>query len=603
MIKHKSRLVIFITSGLLVFCVVRFPSHKHNLKIAAGKPNGDSFIFAKKMAEVVNKSENNIKISVLPSTPGTQENLKLLSQGKVQLATAQADIPAPPQAQLVSLLFPDMYQLILKRDSGNENILDLEGKRVALPPKGGGQRKSFDFLMKHYGLLNENLTKYYVEDEYESSKNKYQFYPVESSNPDDAFCKGKADVVFHVRRAGNNSMRKLLKNCNGKLIPIEQAGAMKIEYPDLDRATIPRGTYQGNPPIPDKDLKTISVNRLLLAHKDVDKEVIRKITTILYEHRQELVYNCRDTNFEKSQECENSKDLQQKMPAAALISRPNNLSGTGKPIHPGAKAYYQREDPSWFERYSGVMEVLLAVAFPFVSWSAILFRENIAKKNKADDYILEVTALMDAQECVKSVASFIEAHQSKETDLIEQMRPNIIKKAAKILLCTKKAQSAYSKRKISHESLKSFRKTLCRTVSFIEQIPESEEIFNAILQRARKNREKEQSKRLRNQLRFLIVDRVQYLGIKSPNQGQKPSQLEKDLTDIINQAKAKTKQQLKNLETSELLKLESQNIRKDLEAILKRGVNALVEERISQDSFQSFRVVWQIAVAEVAKDQ
>ena len=456
MIKYKSRLFILLVSGLVIVCIVNlFRSQKQHLKIAAGKPNGDSFIFAQKMAEVVNNSENNIQLSVISSTPGTQRNLELLREGEVQLAMAQADIPAPPQAQIVSLVFPDMYQLIVKTDSGIENILDLKGKRVALPPSGGGQIKSFNFLMEHYGLLNENLKKYNVKNKSKSSLNKYKFYSVDSSNPDKVFCKGKADVVFHVRRAGNDSIRQLLKDCKGKLIPIEQAEAMKIEHPDLNEATIPKGSYQGHPPIPDKDLDTISVNRLLLAHKDVNKQVIQKITQILYEHRQELVYGCKDRNFGESQ---NSTCNNQKMPAAALISPPNNLSGTGKPIHPGAKAYYQREDPSWFERYSGVMEVLLAVAFPFASWLAILLRENIAKKNKADDYILEVTALMDAKDCVKAVDSLITAHQSQQNDLIKQLRLSIIEKASKILLCRKKAQHARSKRKISGESLKSFRR-------------------------------------------------------------------------------------------------------------------------------------------------
>lgn len=604
MIKYKSRLIIFLALGLLICLFVSlFRSQKQHLEIAAGKPNGDSFIFAKKMAEVVNNSEHNITISVTKTTPGTQKNLELLRQGEVQLAMAQADVPAPPQAQLVSLLFPDMYQLIVKKDSEIENILDLKEKRVALPPSGGGQIKSFNFLMEHYGLLNENLTKYNVENESESSNNKYKFYSVESRSPDKKFCEGKADVVFHVRRAGNNSIRQLLKDCNGKLIPIKQAGAMKIEHPDLDTAIIPQGAYQGNPPIPARDLTTVSVNRLLLAHKDVDKNVIRTITRILYENRQDLIYDCRDASFEQSQdvECHTGDYLQRRIPAAALISQPNKSSGTGKPVHPGAKSYYNREDPSWFERYSGVMEVLLAVTVPFASWFVFLFRENIAKKNKADDYILEVTALMDAKECVQAVDSFIKAHQSNQADLIEDLRYDITQKAAKILLNTKLAKRARDRKKISNESLKSFKKTLRRTIGVIEQIPESEQIFNDIVRKAAKRRKEQQSKHLRNQLQSLITNYGKNLGIKLSKPYQAQSQLEKDLRYILNEAKKETKLQLKNLETSELLKLESQNIRQDLEAILKRAVNALVEERISQDSFQSFRVVWQIAVGEVTQ--
>ncbi len=129
------------------------------------------------------------------------------------------------------------------------------------------------------------------------------------------------------------------------------------------------------------------------------------------------------------------------------------------------------------------------------------------------------------------------------------------------------------------------------------------------MQKARKNMEKEHNKRLRNQLLSLIIIWDQSLGIsetlniKIPYISQIQNQMEKSLNNILDRAKGKTQQRLKNLEPSELLKLESKNIRQDLEAIFKRSVNALVEERISQDSFQSFRVVWQIAVGEVTQDE
>ncbi|MEO0969766.1 MAG: hypothetical protein AAFX80_15905, partial [Cyanobacteria bacterium J06639_18] len=221
----------------------------------------------------------------------------------------------------------------------------------------------------------------------------------------------------------------------------------------------------------------------------------------------------------------------------------------------------------------------------------------------------EVAAFIDSSASIRAVTSWIAAYKSNQIDAIEELRFNIINKTAKILLCTQKAQHARNKGKISRESLKSFRKTLQITVGVIEQIPESDEIFNATVQQSRKNMEKEHNKRLRNQLLSLIImwDRSlgisETLNIKIPYISQTQNQMEKSLSNTLDRAKGKTKQQLKNLDPSKLLKLESKNIRQDLEAIFKRSVNALVEERISQDSFQSFRVVWQIAVGEVTQDE
>lgn len=208
---------------------------------------------------------------------------------------------------------------------------------------------------------------------------------------------------------------------------------------------------------------------------------------------------------------------------------------------------------------------------------------------------------MDAKECVQAADSFIKAHQSNQSDLIEELDDDITQKAAKILLNTKLAKHAHARKKISKQSLESFHKTLHIAVRVIQLIPDSQEIFKDIVKQATQNWEEKQKKRLRNRLQSLIIGWSQNLEIKSLNESQKLNHVKNDLEAIIKKAQENNQLQSENLDTLKSLKSESQNIRQDLEAILKRAVNALVEERISQDSFQSFRVVWQIAVGEVTK--
>jgi TRAP-type uncharacterized transport system substrate-binding protein len=53
-----------------------------------------------------------------------------------------------------------MYQLLVTEQSGIQTFSDLRGKRIALPPKGSGQYKSFWFLAEHYGLQPKDLTEF-----------------------------------------------------------------------------------------------------------------------------------------------------------------------------------------------------------------------------------------------------------------------------------------------------------------------------------------------------------------------------------------------------------------------------------------------------------
>ena len=595
------------------------PKEDKCLKMAAGLQGGDSYTFGLKMANLVKKySDNKICISVLknPDPQGTEENLEKLNKNEAQLATAQADIlvmkglpslrsdkgrnlgvdflASLDQAQVVSLLFPDMYQLIVRSDSGIKSVSDLENKRIAMPPEKGGQIKSFAFLMQHYELI---------------AKDQQLVTLVEVGEKDQdlkkALCEKengvyKVDAVFQVRAIGNQPIHELLRDekCKARLVPIDQAAALKTQNFYLEEAFIPKGAYRGGKnPIPEdgpdnapdyqkQKVKTVSVQRLLLAHKDVPKEVIQLLTRILYEHQQDLV---------------------KEMPLAANMSPPNNFKGIGLPIHDGAQAYYDREKPSWVEQNSGAIQVFLgivALVIPWLWWLKQRFEQT--RKNKADDYIREVTALMNASDCVQTVVEYLNANTSNDTKQLTKFRDIITEKVAKILVEKRVAELAQSKKLISDDSLKSFSKTLRKAVNAIEKMPQqvSTEMFNNIPPKATVILDEQHQKRLQNQLLPFIDSWQKFFVLMSLDelQSSENEKLKTNLDKTLQHAKASADMRQALLGPSQFaqfLKSESLEIQRDLDAIFKRAVNALVEERISQESFQSFRVVWQIAVGDV----
>ena len=594
------------------------------LKMAAGLQGGDSYTFSDQIKNLVEKySDNRICISVLknPDPQGTEENLEKLNNNEAQLATAQTDIlvmkglprlrsdkgrtldvnflASLKNAQVVSKLFPDMYQLIVRGDSGIKSVSDLERKRIAMPPEKGGQIKSFAFLMQHYELIAEDQQLVTLVEVGEKDQDLKK-----------ALCEKengvyKVDAVFQVRAIGNQAIRELLRDekCKARLVPLDQAAALKTQNFYLEEASIPKGVYRGGKnPLPDdgpdnvpdyqkQKVKTVSVQRLLLAHKDVPKEVIQLLTKILYEHQQDLI---------------------KEMPLAANISPPNNLKGIGLPIHEGAQAYYDREKPSWVEQNSGAIQVFLGIMGIAIAVIPGLWllkqRFEQTRKNKADDYIREVTALMNASDCVQTVAEYLNANTSNDTKQLIKFRDVITEKVAKILVEKRVAELGQSKKLISDDSLKSFSKTLRKVVNAIENMPQqiSKEIFNNIPQKATEVLDEQHKRHLHNQLLPFINNWQKFFGLMSLNelQNTENEKLKTNLDKTLQHAKASADMRQALLEPSQFaqfLKSESLEIQRDLDAIFKRAVNALVEERISQESFQSFRVVWQIAVGDVDK--
>lgn len=605
--RRIQRLIPFGVGLIIVLGVAWLLKPPQCMRIAAGREGGDAHNFALLMKKFIPiYSDQKVCITIVGNsvgakgekqTDGTQENLEMLEKKQTDLAAAQADIlimknlpslvsingkpwnaPPPKQlisSQIVSLLFPDVYQLVVRNDTAIQSVSDLaKDQKVAMPPKEGGQIESFAFLMQHYGLITKN-------------QQLVKLVEVGNTNQDvkDALCnQKKVDAVFYVRAVDNENIREILAQC-GRLVPIEQAAAMTIKNPYLQEAEIPEGAYRGGiNPIPSngvdskQKLTTLSTPRLLLAHKDANKETISIITKILYEHRQDFI---------------------KEMPLVANMSPPDNMKGgIGLPIHPGAQAYYDREKPSWLEKYSESLAFLITITSIGISgffWLTQRFEQ--IRKNKADDYIREVNALMDAEDCIKAVVGYLEAKQSNNSQQLKNLKDVITEKVARILVEKRVAELAVEKKLISKESLKSFSKTLRKVNNAIEKlsIDESEEIFNYIPQKAIEIINEQQNE---------PVDIWQKLfGVKSADELRKTERNklnQQDLDETLEKAKipADKRQSLQLSELTKFLDSETSEICQDLNAIFKRAVNALVEERISQESFQSFRVIWQVAAGD-----
>ena len=123
-------------------CSGRKNTRVHRLTLAAGSPTGEYYAFSQAFAEVVSRNNPQIQIEVI-ETDGSQNNMTLLRDNQVQLALVQSDTPVEPPARAVALLFPEMFHLMARTDSGITSVADLRGKRVALMPEGSGSYALF----------------------------------------------------------------------------------------------------------------------------------------------------------------------------------------------------------------------------------------------------------------------------------------------------------------------------------------------------------------------------------------------------------------------------------------------------------------------------
>lgn len=377
-------LSVVAAAGFAVLSV-RNHTRVYTLTLATAAKDGEYYAFGQALSRVVAQHHPRLRIQVL-ETQGSQNNVELLLQKKADLAIVQSDASVEPPARAIASLFPEVFHLVARQDPSLQNLSDLQGKRVALPPEGSGSYALFWPLAQHYGLSANNFLPTTVP-------------PVRASAMVRA---GQADALFRVIGLGNPAMADLLRTGQARLLPIDQVSALQLSLPQIEAVTIPKGIYGGAPPIPPTDLPGVGVRAMLIAHETVDASAIYEVTRILYEARNELV-----TQY----------------PQAATIQLPEAGEGLGVPLHPGAKAYYRQDEPNFVVQYAEPLGLLLSMSVLAVSslWQFRLWLLG-RQKNRADMYNLEILALIDQVHDVQDVGQL----RAVQAQLFEILRKVVV---------------------------------------------------------------------------------------------------------------------------------------------------------------------------------
>lgn len=375
-------------------------SRTYDLVLASGGKTGEYYAFSQAFAEVVSQNYPHIQIQVT-ETEGSEQNMNLLRDDEAQLALVQSDTPVERPVRAIARLFPEMFHLLVRKESNIRTVADLRGQRIALMPEGSGSYALFWPLTEHYGL----------------AQGAFQANP---QTPDAAYqslIAGEADALFRVITLGNPSMKQVLQNEAIELLAIDQVEALQLSLPYLEAQIIPKGTYDGGRPLPAEDLPVVGVNAVLVIHERLPDEVAHALTDTLYTHRNELV---------------------SRYPRAALIRLPDSGNDLGLPLHPGAQAFYDRDEPEFIVEYAEPIGLLISVSVLLASglWQFRIWLKG-RQKNRADVYNVELLDLIE------------QVNQTQDFEQLEKLR-------RQLFIMLKEVVSDLDNDLISSDSFESF---------------------------------------------------------------------------------------------------------------------------------------------------
>jgi TRAP transporter TAXI family solute receptor len=252
-------------------------------------------------------------IAVASATAGSEDNIEILAEGRLDAALIEADVPLFQGKRAESLraignLALDQMQLVVLRDGPIRTLRDLKGKRVSLGEKGSGTHLHAHQLLTALGLKDGEIK----EDNQRSALAA------------DAMLAGKLDAFFVMDEAPVPTIVELAKIKPIRLLAISGPAVEKMRQADhlLEPSRIAGGTYFGI----EGDTPTIAVGLTLAVAASLPDDLVYGITRSLWQpETQTLLTDARRGGAPIT-------------PAGAVI-------GLGVALHPGAQRFYEEAKP------------------------------------------------------------------------------------------------------------------------------------------------------------------------------------------------------------------------------------------------------------------
>ena len=334
------------------------------LRIATG-PAGGVYAMLGERLETILERELPVEVTVR-RTAGSLENVGLIGEGEVELAFMQSDTEPGETVRCVASLYEELLHIVVHGGDGRPaTLFDLRGARLALGAQGSGTQAASLRLLEHFWLRPG------VD---------FELVDLAPKEAVAAFRERAVDALFLFAAAPSSQLRRLLVDTDAELMPlsfhdVEAPGGaatdgVEAAIPSLHDALLPSYTYGTKPTRP---VLTVGVSGLLTAARDLDVDLVRDVTRVLFAHRRALA------------------DVH---PALATMPEGIVVGRSPVPYHDGARRWFDRDQPHFVVEYAEAIS--LGLTFLVGAYSGFIALRQWLKsrrKNRIDVYYLRVHEL------------------------------------------------------------------------------------------------------------------------------------------------------------------------------------------------------------------
>jgi TRAP-type uncharacterized transport system substrate-binding protein len=346
MLRHTWLLIIggcLLLAGLAAISFY-FASRPTTLKFAVAAANPEDVRLIQAIAQQFARDRATIRL-VPVLEDGPQQSAAALDAGKADLAIVRADLALPKQGLAVAVLRQNVVVMIVpaagspaKAPAAHatgkaakakakkiEKVEDLPGHRIGVIGRSGGTNNTdiLNVILRHYEIPADKVT----------------IVTLDPDNVGAAVRKDPVDVILAVGPVTSRFITDAIaasssaKDSPG-FLAIGASEAIANRLPAYESTELKQGVFGGKKPLPDDTVETIAFNHYIVARTGLSDGLVGDFTHYLFGVRQ---------------------SLKQELPAIAKIEKPDTDKDAAVQAHPGAAAYIDDDQKTFFDRYSDML--------------------------------------------------------------------------------------------------------------------------------------------------------------------------------------------------------------------------------------------------------
>ncbi|MFL4980264.1 MAG: TAXI family TRAP transporter solute-binding subunit [Xanthobacteraceae bacterium] len=382
----------------LTAAALYFASQPTILKVAVGPPNSEDLRVIQTIAQHFARERTAIRLRPIIKD-GAAQSAAALDSGEADLAVVRRDVAMPQAGQAVAILRKNLVMFVApapaaaagKAKRGKkaaakeeetkkiEKIEDLAGRRLAVVGRSPANISLLKVILTQYGIPPE----------------KVEVVQIDTADVGTKIRESRTDAIMLVGPVGSRitaeAVAAAMRDKEAPtFIPVDAAEAIAQRVAVYESTEIAAGAFGGAPQKPPEAVETIGFSHYIVARRSLDESTAGEFTRLLLGARQ---------------------SLSAELPAIGKIEPPDTEKGAAVAVHPGAAAFIDGEQKSFFERYNdwiyyGLM--LLSFVGSAMAW--------LMNYSKVDDHAKKLTLLDRLLEVMQ------EARQASTLDTLEQLQ-------------------------------------------------------------------------------------------------------------------------------------------------------------------------------------